>query len=129
MITDQEYFDKTITHLATQGHRAMGGIVLNEAVCAYRGNNGDKCAAGIHIPDDKYEQKMENLRISNVITYYHLEEYFPNRMLASILQRAHDVEENWTNPETMITVLRNIAVSFNLNTDVLYSLDFSNIRA
>lgn len=37
-----------------------GGCSYGERMgCAYRGNNGKKCAAGLLIPDEKYEPEFE----------------------------------------------------------------------
>lgn len=50
-LSSQEIFDKVATHLLTQGKRAL----LPSGDCAYRGQDGSKCAIGCLIPDDLYE--------------------------------------------------------------------------
>lgn len=55
MATKQETFDAVVTHLRQQNARAMDKY----EGCAYRGDNGTKCAAGCLIPDDKYSKELE----------------------------------------------------------------------
>jgi hypothetical protein len=54
-VNRQEIFDKVAKHLLTQNRQAKG-----KTGCAYRGDNGDKCAIGCLIPDEDYGPKMEN---------------------------------------------------------------------
>lgn len=54
MATNQETFDAVVTHLRRQGRKALRG-----RKCAYRGDDGTKCAAGCLIPDDLYSPKLE----------------------------------------------------------------------
>ena len=53
-MTDQELFDRVVTHLAKQGRRAMARVA-----CLYRTPDGLKCAIGCLIPDEKYRAEME----------------------------------------------------------------------
>lgn len=53
-LTRQEAFDKALAHLRQQGRPAM-----NVALCAYRSDDGGKCAIGALIPDDMYSMVME----------------------------------------------------------------------
>lgn len=46
----QEVLDAVVAHLLTQNEKSYGG----DGWCAYRGEKGLKCAAGIFIPDDIY---------------------------------------------------------------------------
>jgi hypothetical protein len=54
-MTDQEIFDKVVTHLLTQNARSTDG-----RKCLYRGPNGNKCAAGCLIDDEHYNPSLEN---------------------------------------------------------------------
>lgn len=55
-ITDkQALFNHVATHLIKQGRRS----VLRSGQCAYRGDNGTRCAAGCLIDDAQYTVKME----------------------------------------------------------------------
>lgn len=55
--TKQEIFDFVCSKLLEQGRPA-----LNEQGCAYRGDDGTKCAAGWLIPDHKYTVHLEGLQ-------------------------------------------------------------------
>lgn len=50
----QEVFDKVAVHLLTQKQKSILAFG-----CAYRGEDGRKCAAGVLIPDDQYTPQME----------------------------------------------------------------------
>lgn len=54
----QRVFDKALAHLRAQKKLSMGYIG-----CAYRGDEGAKCAIGIFIPDGKYSKSMEGKRV------------------------------------------------------------------
>ena len=54
-LSNQEIFDKAVTHLHTQGKRSVN----EEGDCLYRNADGLKCVAGIFIPDEKYHPEME----------------------------------------------------------------------
>lgn len=63
MMNAQEFFDTTVTVL-----RAQGGPSINEkGVCLYRGPNGRKCAAGIHITDEEYDPTMDPLMLHKLL--------------------------------------------------------------
>lgn len=58
MLTLQQIFDQTLEKLNQTGRVqsvAIGGK------CAYRGNDGAKCAVGLWIPDDMYNPSWENM--------------------------------------------------------------------
>jgi hypothetical protein len=63
-LTAQEIFDKVATHLLRQGRRSVGGDG-----CAYRGEGGSKCAAGILIPDDAYDPEFEGVGVHKPADY------------------------------------------------------------
>lgn len=50
----QEIFSRAKSHLLQQNAKS----IINNA-CAYRGDNGLKCALGIFIPDEKYSKFLE----------------------------------------------------------------------
>lgn len=39
-------------------------------ICAYRGDNGARCAAGLFLKDEAYHPSMENNPVSTLINYY-----------------------------------------------------------
>lgn len=50
----QEIFDKVVSHLRAQKKQALG----SNYICAYRGVDGTKCAAGCLITDEVYEARV-----------------------------------------------------------------------
>ena len=98
-MTAQEIFDKAAVGLLTQkaksylvnpdGHESM--------VCAYRGANGKKCAAGFCIEDSLYTESMEKNTITGVIQQFGLKELAVHEVLLSTLQSIHDGVsiDNW----------------------------------
>jgi hypothetical protein len=50
----QRIFDVTVAFLAGQGRQSISG-----PTCAYRGDNGARCAIGLWISDAKYTPNME----------------------------------------------------------------------
>lgn len=54
-MTDQEAFDKMVTHLRTQGKRAARG----NGICMLRTPDGAMCPVGCLIPESKYTKEME----------------------------------------------------------------------
>lgn len=61
MLNRQEVFDKVANHLINQSAKSINvsEYALSGNGCAYRGNNGMKCAVGCLIPDERYSPKME----------------------------------------------------------------------
>jgi hypothetical protein len=56
----QEIFDTVARHLMTQGAQALRKKPgLNDETCAYRGDDGKKCAVGALIPDNIYVPEMD----------------------------------------------------------------------
>jgi hypothetical protein len=55
MLTQQEIFDKVVTHylIDKQPYSSQYGI------CKYRGPNGARCAVGLFIPDSEYVEGMD----------------------------------------------------------------------
>lgn len=69
----QEIFDGVMTHLHTQGKRAIG----LDGECVYRGPNNLKCAVGCLIPEELYNSKMEGNNVKQILaTNPELQEYF-----------------------------------------------------
>lgn len=58
----QKVFDKALTHLREQGRKSMG-----RGTCAYRGDDGLKCAIGIFISDKKYGVYLEGQTTDTII--------------------------------------------------------------
>jgi len=100
----QEVFDKVVSHLRMQGAKSMAcGPNIDELVCAYRGNNGRKCAVGCLIPDKEYDPRIEGVSVYTIIgsTNSFSEDtknlIGANSSLLRDLQKVHDEQEvcNW----------------------------------
>lgn len=66
---------------------------IGKLICLYRGPNGEKCAIGHEIPDDRYLSKMEG---ENVRTVFNMSSFLgsmfeaPQSLAWSELQACHD---------------------------------------
>lgn len=94
MVTDmtpQEAFDKIVAHLRAQGAQSMAcyGARTGGARCAYRGDDGRMCAAGVLIPDSEYNTDMEGECVREIPFF----DTFPDSTVTVIakLQATHDM--------------------------------------
>lgn len=97
-MTDQELYNKVCDHLEAQGIQAKTGL---GGICAYRGFNNSKCAAGCLILDEHYSPEMEGGVVSPNFEGYKnelvrkalIESGVDSSQLAlvSMLQNAHDI--------------------------------------
>jgi hypothetical protein len=102
MLTRQEIFETVSRHLFEQGKPSMSIFGSGEKLCAYRGEGGVKCAAGVLIPDNRYSFRMEQNAIGNfsdeTFARYFPEVELTDRDLLTALQDVHDTlatdEEN-----------------------------------
>lgn len=72
----QEAFDLAAKHLLAQGVKSREKADSSSPyppACAYRGEDGLKCAIGALIPDDQYSPNMENMSVSILLR----QEYCP----------------------------------------------------
>ena len=58
LLTNQEVFDKVWDHFITK--KNPQSIDINSGRCYYRGPQGERCAAGLFIPDEKYHVELEH---------------------------------------------------------------------
>lgn len=116
-MTEQEIFDTVVNHLRTMPGRSMARSVN---FCAYRGDNGNKCAVGVLLTDEEYSDMGGNLIESSGV--HHLATYkkFPAHLkphveLLGHLQHIHDNAYNW-NGDTFTgeLALAALAKDFNL---------------
>lgn len=120
MATQQETFDIGATHLMTQAKRCIDD---KNGQCRYRLNDL-MCVAGVFIPDEKYDPKMEGRSVITVagnISFAGqviLEEGHDLNLLRD-MQECHDDADmhNWPN------VLREIAQRFGLSSQVIDDLE------
>jgi len=132
--TKQEAFDTVAKHLFEQGRASKRGVY-----CAYRGEGGTKCAVGVLIPDELYDEEMDNTAYSNPTGIFTVVRKFPElkrifgRGKASIipmlgdLQYLHDSAE-WgrTNTTSLRAALRRIAKDYRLSPAILETLSFKD---
>ena len=113
----QSIFDKTWRHLVKQGHPA---VLPNGETCAYRAPNGDMCAFGVHIPDDRYIPDMEDVAAREVIEDF-LPEFGQHVDLIEQLQMTHDRQEKFSDfdMEQLKNEFEQIGNLFKLSTAVL----------
>lgn len=75
----------------------------NQSVCAYRGKEGRKCAAGLFIPDKKYHSSMEEKSIHYVATTFGLKDIMPLTLKGMDgLQSRHDESNEENTLEEML---------------------------
>ena len=128
-MTDQEVFDTVARHLLTQGRKSYLTTEQKESmkqrymlhdttilVCAYRGADGCKCAAGVLIPDGSYSVEMEGCNVSENIVSRALPTF--SLGFVATLQRIHDHSP----VETWWDWLKVCADRNNLSTGVLDAL-------
>lgn len=110
--SEQEVFDWIAHNLLTQNERS-GAEFEGVVTCAYRGENGRKCAAGWCIANSEYDQNFENT-IWNVLA---MDGKVPkaHESLISSMQCIHDSipVHLWKDK------LRDYTVSYNLDAKVL----------
>jgi hypothetical protein len=108
-MTPQQIYDKVCAHLAKQGHKAIG----KRGGCVYRAENGDKCAAGCLIPDERYDPEMEYNTISYVLGKYSMPKFMnKNTDLIEALQDCHDGS---LGVDRLRKLLRDVAAEYSLN--------------
>ena len=100
MLTKQEIFNTVRDHLLTQGTRSTN----KRGRCAYRGEDGARCAVGALIPDHLYDPTLEDLGVwSTFLDSVMYECGVPSELRADDkmvgqLQRIHDrtLPEDWS---------------------------------
>jgi hypothetical protein len=100
-----EIFNYVVDHLRLQGKRS---IFINnfegDETCAYRGDGGTMCAAGVLIADDEYSPSFEGKSIytlvrQNLLTPDLKKRIEPNEPMISDLQSLHDHHLTYKNGE------------------------------
>lgn len=88
-MTDQEIYDRIVTHLRKQWARSATPDGLQ---CLYRSTDGKMCAVGCLIPDDVYSPQMERWSVTRLTEGWSaLRPLFgSNIMLLNRLQMIHD---------------------------------------
>jgi hypothetical protein len=111
--TAQEVYDQVKAHLLAQKCKSE-----NEEKCLYRGPDGTKCAAGILIGDDEYEERMDTCEGLGDTSWLGLVEEgaVPNihRNLIVSLQQVHDSHRGEDFVEYITEKLEEVAVEYEL---------------
>lgn len=110
--TEQEIYDIVAAHMLKQKSRSVD----SGDKCAYRGDDGRKCAAGCLIPDEVYDSKYEDILWQYLVIDYD----FPHNHaeLIAKLQQIHDCD----NPLYWRSSLISLAKTYSLNTDILNTI-------
>jgi hypothetical protein len=104
--TLQEVFNIVSAHLLTQIKRSIKRLNSSYfSACAYRGNEGLKCAAGVLIPDEQYEPEMECKFWDELVKANYVENKFVEEIAE--LQFIHD-----SNSEETIDYLKTELIKF-----------------
>ena len=61
----EKLWEQGITSIMDNDKHDKNSIFHTPIICAYRGNNGTKCAIGFLIPDELYDVKFEKKSISD----------------------------------------------------------------
>lgn len=125
----QEAFDIAAKHLLAQGKKSYvkddNGFGTADGIpsCAYRGEDGLKCAIGALIPDDQYSYKMENMSVSILLQQDYCPPILKSKDLTKDflqgLQDAHDDAHGDGDVEEFRRNLLLFAELWDLKTDVL----------
>ena len=112
-ISAQEAFDTVVNHLRAQKVRSLLPEGSHEpGNCAYRGENGTKCAFGPFIPDDKYTPQMEGLNVLFLIEQYDFLK--PLREHVYLLSAMQEIHDNYTTLQAWERLWRQTAQRFHL---------------
>jgi hypothetical protein len=103
--TAQQVFDQAVTHLRTQGKRAVIHSNIGGSRCRYRTSSGLKCAAGCFIADDEYDPEMEGRSFTSVL--------FPDTINKNLICELQTVHDNFP-PEDWEQQFERVAKQFNL---------------
>lgn len=97
MMNMQQAFDHIVRNLRKQNAKSYGDYIASDGLksvgCLYRDAEGNKCAAGHCIPDDKYTKDIEGLAVNNEKVQSLIDVDFSfrkMRMFIGDMQSAHD---------------------------------------
>jgi hypothetical protein len=87
----QTIFNQVYNGLKAQGFEKSMQDTADDALCAYRGVGGLKCAVGQIIPDEKYQSVFEDWTLSKILkTVFSFDFDVRHSRLLADLQEAHD---------------------------------------
>lgn len=115
--TEQEVFNIVAAHMLKQNKRSISHIQSKGFVgCAYRGDNGLKCAAGCLIPDEIYNRDFESVSWPLLVVSHH----FPYNH-ATLIARLQYIHDNYE-PKNWREELTDLAIRYSLKPDVLNTI-------
>ena len=115
-MNNQETFDTAARHLLTQKGTSR---VTPNGTCAYRGEDGLKCAVGCLIPDPAYTYEMEGLGVDALFERFpDMEELFAD-VDTNLLVRLQTVHDS-VSVGFWRQCLEDIAGAYGLSTAVLH---------
>jgi hypothetical protein len=120
----QAIFDKVAEHLIRQGERAMSPSGEGTGACAYRGQNGTKCAIGCLIDDKFYESRFEGHGIYNHAVRHAVSrslgiELDSSPRLVSILSALQDIHDHSKDFSKIPAELKIKAAHYGLASDII----------
>ena len=114
-MTNQEIFNKVYKHMLKQGRRSL--LNYMDGMCAYRGNDGLKCAVGCLIEDENYFFGLERFSAHSVAVQVALAKSGVDNIhqgntleLIGALQKIHDMTE----PSSWERNLKAVALNYGL---------------
>lgn len=115
-MTDQEVFDKVVWHLIGQGEKSQRlSMKYGTPMCAYRGADGAKCAAGCLIDDSEYIESLEGVNWGSLVEGGMVPT--AHRELIDDLQSTHDKY----NPVDWPRQLAEVAWDYGLSESAIYA--------
>lgn len=119
-MTPQQVFDTVVSHLRQQGCKSLSETEY--PLCAYRGANNTKCAAGCLIPDEEYLSRFEGKNfqyILRIVEGLDKKENFPvirsltdHLTLIDCLQRMHDTVEVSFWETRLVSIARDFGLQY-----------------
>lgn len=128
----QEIFETVAKHLFNQGEQALSP---GSGYCRYKTPDGLKCAVGILIPDEQYDEVLEEKDVSHLIAFCQADNFKTAPVVRSFkrhaafltdLQNVHDSSCAWESEHVMRTKLEETGRRYKLKTDFLADLHFPN---
>ena len=123
----QEIFETVSRHLFVQGKQSRGA----DGRCAYRGEDNQRCAVGVLIPDALYHREIEGCSVHHKTVMPLLTAAIDNLdhniiSMLDWLQNTHDRREYWINTAVMRDRLVDVGKVYECNTDFLSTLSFED---
>lgn len=112
----QEAFTTVARHLLSQKERALKSNPNNplSPICAYRTEDGKKCAVGCLIPDELYLKEMEDLPVRRLILDFPSIAQLFKDVDGSLLKKLQYLHDDPIETPYWAIQLRHFAEEFNL---------------